>query len=613
MATARVFLHSSGKVDQLALFDLTAGTYTKQGTTTHFVVFYAQSLGANGLTLANAVLLNCEADYNQLQGWFGNINVGSLPFNVYIRPGSNGASHASCPDTGLFCDAFNGTDSDLVQSLVVAEEDEVFMANQNAGWNCGGSNGEALSRVLAAEIYPNELTPPALGITFATAPSWLVSNRPNWVDNTEGTDRNFVSLGCGTLFINWLRFQLGFNLNQIVQAGGATLAHAYYRLTHRTDAFDRFTKHVEFRFPLGSSSGLANDNPFPYPVPPDPIPLPPVAPAVVATTSPRKAICVITSGSRVAQVYDTDVWNLDFPAEAAGQGGLRFQGLAVVSTTPPKKSICALTTDGRLAQIYDTDIWNLDFPAEAAGQDGLRFQALAVVSTTPPKKSICALTTDGRLAQIYDTDRWNLDFPAEAAGQDGLRFQALAVVSTTSPKKSICALTTDGRLAQIYDTDRWNLDFPAEAAGQGGLRFQALAVVSTTPPKKSICALTTDGRLAQIYDNDRWNLDFPAEAAGQGGLRFQALAVVSTTPPKKSICALTTDGQLAQIYDTDRWNFDFPAEAAGQGGLRFQALAVVSTTPPKKSICALTTDGRLAQIYDTDRWNLDFPAESAYG
>jgi hypothetical protein len=46
-----------------------------------------------------------------------------------------------------------------------------------------------------------------------------------------------------------------------------------------------------------------------------------------------------------------------FPVEAAGQGGLRFQGSVAVFPTNAaanKKSIYLLTTDGRLAQVWDT-------------------------------------------------------------------------------------------------------------------------------------------------------------------------------------------------------------------------------------------------------------------
>lgn len=259
----RVFAHSAA-APQAAAAAVADETYIQRGATANFVVSYAASLGDNGPTLADAVLATCEADYARLQDWFGNVPIAGLPFNVFIKPGSGGASHATCADTGLFCDAFTGTDADLVRSLVVAEADEVFMANQATGWNCGFNNGEALSRVLAAEIYPAELTPPGTGVTFASGETYLESNRDDFVDQNDETDQNFASTGCGTLFINWLRFQLGFSLNQIVQAGGATLAETYQNLTGQNDGFQRFSDLLAANFPPDSGPyGLTNDNPFP--------------------------------------------------------------------------------------------------------------------------------------------------------------------------------------------------------------------------------------------------------------------------------------------------------------------------------------------------------------
>jgi hypothetical protein len=259
----RVFAHSAAGA-QVAAAAVADETYVQRGTTDNFVVSYAESLGDNGPTLADAVLATCERDLAQLQAWFGNIAIANLPFNVFIKPGSGGASHATCADTSMFCDAFTGTDADLVRSLVVAEADEVFMDNQGAGWNCGFNNGEALSRVLAAEIYPAELTPPGTGVTFASGEAYLESNRDDFVDQNDETDQNFESIGCGTLFINWLRFQLGFSLGQIVQGGGATLADTYQNLTGRTDGFQVFSDLLAANFPPGSGPyGLTNDNPFP--------------------------------------------------------------------------------------------------------------------------------------------------------------------------------------------------------------------------------------------------------------------------------------------------------------------------------------------------------------
>jgi hypothetical protein len=240
-----------------------APNYALGGTTAHFVVNYDPALGANGPVLADAVLGSCEEDYAQLQALFGNISIGSLPFTVDIVVGTFGAYHLGCAATGLTCYAFTGTDSDLIKFLVAVEASEVFMADQQRGWNCGGSAGEALSRVIGAEFYLNELTPPGVNGSFKTGDIWLNSSRANFVDNTDPTDRNKVSIGCGALFINWLRFQLGFSLNQIVQAGGTTLEQTYQSLTKRTDGFSRFSSLINFHFPIGTTASLGNDNPFP--------------------------------------------------------------------------------------------------------------------------------------------------------------------------------------------------------------------------------------------------------------------------------------------------------------------------------------------------------------
>jgi hypothetical protein len=149
------------------------GPYTQRGTTANFTVYYDNSLGTQGQNMADAVLANCEWDLFKLRGWFGEVAAG--PFTVYIDPGSFGAYHANCAATELHLAAFAGTDGNLENMLNVAEADEVMMNNQGAGWNCGASAGEGLSRVLATQRYPASLD------GFASAASWLNSSRPDWV------------------------------------------------------------------------------------------------------------------------------------------------------------------------------------------------------------------------------------------------------------------------------------------------------------------------------------------------------------------------------------------------------------------------------------------------
>lgn len=232
------------------------------GATPNFSVQFDPS-APNGAGLAAAVLGACERDYATLRGWFGNIAVSGLPFHITIQPGSKGASHKNCSSTDISCDAFTGTDNNLLSALVVAEVTEVLEASQNAGWDCGASNGEALSRILATELYPNELSPPGTGVTFASGSNWLDGGRPDWIDSTEQTDTNFVSIGCGTLFLNWLHYQLGFSWNNIIAVGGTTLAETSKRLTGWTNSFSQFSALLAIRYPPGPPSGLTTDNPFP--------------------------------------------------------------------------------------------------------------------------------------------------------------------------------------------------------------------------------------------------------------------------------------------------------------------------------------------------------------
>ena len=236
-------------------------TYVERGSTAHFVVYYDSALGNTGTSASDAVLARCESDYNTLQSWFSNATPGSMPFNIYITTDSGGASHASCSATTLYLGAnsSNPVNNNFILQLLVAEEDEVFEAAFGHGWNCGASNGEGLSRVLANDLYPG-----AEPSNFVSSGVWLdTPGRPDWINNTEGTDRNYVSIGCSVLFLNWMRFQLGYGWQQIIAAGDSTLAKTYQNLTGETDGYAQFMALMNATYPAGTPSGLTTDNPFP--------------------------------------------------------------------------------------------------------------------------------------------------------------------------------------------------------------------------------------------------------------------------------------------------------------------------------------------------------------
>jgi hypothetical protein len=227
-----------------------------QGKTAHFEVYADPALGPDGVQDAQGVLAKCESDYATVNGYFGGIGAG--PFRVVLFANTGGAYHFGCDATDLFCDAKTGpAHPDLSEFLNIAEFVEVFEAVQNGGWDCGKSNGEGLSRVLATDPYPAQLD------GFSTAAAWLDSNRQNFVDHNLNSDTDPTANGCSVLFLNWLRFQLNYSWTQIVEAAAPTLARTYAKLTGKNDGFKQFESLISMRFPKGQPSGLTTDNPFP--------------------------------------------------------------------------------------------------------------------------------------------------------------------------------------------------------------------------------------------------------------------------------------------------------------------------------------------------------------
>ena len=234
-----------------------SGLFVLAGTTEHFHVEYQRNLGYPGQMLAQGVLRDCEPDFVQLTEWFGGLVPQQLPFRVSIVRGSFGAFHDNCADTHLRCSAFDGYNAELVEMLNMAEAVEVFSAVQNAGWDCGASNGEGLSRVLATALHPTQLN------GFATASDWLNSPRENFVDHNERTDRDPVSTGCAVLFLNYLHHQLGHRWSTVVAHGRPTLAATYYALEGSDDGWEQFSTLVAAHYPPGKRAHVPTDNVFP--------------------------------------------------------------------------------------------------------------------------------------------------------------------------------------------------------------------------------------------------------------------------------------------------------------------------------------------------------------
>jgi hypothetical protein len=243
-----------------------------RGSTKHFTVSYDSSL-TNGTAFADAILAKCEQDLAELSALFGGIMpaAASLPFQINCVPGGAGAGHPGCLSTVITLNCGDiANDPSAAPSIVDAEVTEVFEATQALGWNCGYSNGEGLSRVGATLMYPCRrwlFSPGWQWLDARTSPSL-----PDWVTNTKQTDRDDISSGCASLFLNYLAFEKNFTWQQIISASAPTLLQTATNLglTNEPNAF--FTL-LANQFPVGTpvqskwQAGIKDDDPFPFSVP----------------------------------------------------------------------------------------------------------------------------------------------------------------------------------------------------------------------------------------------------------------------------------------------------------------------------------------------------------
>ena len=186
----------------------------------------------------------------------GSGSVNAIVFALGGRTdGTGGADHLSC-------DYIMGNNLELCaaygNSMRVSALFEAELSECNMGGNlCGVSTGEALSRWCAASVSNNALA------DFATAPTWFTDGAPDFVTQTEQTDRSANSTGCGMAFISWLLSQniaLGTIAQGLVALGGTgTLAQLYGNLTGN----DPGTAYQTFLGALKAlPNSITNDDPF---------------------------------------------------------------------------------------------------------------------------------------------------------------------------------------------------------------------------------------------------------------------------------------------------------------------------------------------------------------
>ncbi len=232
---------------------------------------------ADGPIRAQQLLAVCEQDYNLMASWFPGLSLPfSLPIAVNIVPGGYAGAGWGPP---ISLRPGNGSGLDVVRYLLVAEVVEMFMLAQNKGWFApDGSNegaaGEGLSRFLSTEF----LVQSGLGSTmpgFETSDLWLNSARLDYVNNIDEYDHApDEKSGCATLFIYYLSYELGYNIQRIISAAAPTLAGVYQTLTgDAADPFPRFKQMLDTAFPSTNPDGTPKVTVIPGPNPDNPYPL----------------------------------------------------------------------------------------------------------------------------------------------------------------------------------------------------------------------------------------------------------------------------------------------------------------------------------------------------
>jgi len=220
-------------------------------------IYVDPTLGDPALQNARDLLADAERVVAANDALFGTQG-GSVSVVVFalggVTDGTGGADHGGCDyDSGSaieVCASFGN--AARVSALFEAELSECSMG----GNLCGVNTGEALSRWCAATTSANALS------DFATAPTWFQDGAPNYVDQTDPTDQDADSTGCGMAFVSWLMSQ-GYGLSDIAQAMVAlgdqgTLAQLYANLTGdaSSNAWPNFIGAVQ------NLGAITSDDPF---------------------------------------------------------------------------------------------------------------------------------------------------------------------------------------------------------------------------------------------------------------------------------------------------------------------------------------------------------------
>lgn len=252
------------------------------GRTEYFLFQYDDALStARGRDLARDLMRYVDDDFRLMMGWFSGRGLDmDPPIHVSLDTVATdengvpmqtvGAEWQGLLTTALHAEIYIGdlqitvgTPTMLARSLLVAEVSEMFMRNislpHNNPWFTPvneGNKGEGLSRFLSAKfvrnVYPDAVALPTVRFSsFNTSNLWLNSARDNFLEVDDGDIDPNEKIGCATLFLFWLHDELGFSVQQIINAGAGKLSSVYANLTGDSwvNAWPKFSGLVDSHYP----------------------------------------------------------------------------------------------------------------------------------------------------------------------------------------------------------------------------------------------------------------------------------------------------------------------------------------------------------------------------
>ena len=252
------------------------------GKTKYFTFQYDSDLNqAFGLDLATSMMTHCDDDLAQLVSWFSGRSLDTvLPINVSIATVATDSTGVPTGDVGASWSGYglvplqvtisigelpvgSGTLPMLGRYLLVAEASEMYMRgmaslglSQWYGNLDEGNKGEALSRFLGTQFllknFPGVTSLPSLlSGSFHVTNLWLNSVRDNFLEVADDDNAPDIEIGCSTLFLFYLRDQLGYRVEDIINAGAHTLSGVYANLTgdSAVNAWIKFSTLVNARYP----------------------------------------------------------------------------------------------------------------------------------------------------------------------------------------------------------------------------------------------------------------------------------------------------------------------------------------------------------------------------